>query len=341
MYGDTILLYNKLEKATSIVRTLSNLQGPYALIYLDKKNLKLYFGRDIFGRRSLLIGKVEEGFIITSTATKSIDCTEVPAIGIFSYDLLSKEFILTPWNFRNKNFSTKLKELEQFLSCNIGINEELQMVSYRKFCEPTEADTRFLNHIKLSFNEVFVELLNNATFLNNVKQLHVLLETAVAKRISTQPKYCKLCIIEKQPCRHALVGVLFSGGLDCTILALLSDKFTDAFRSIDLINVAFQKCGHYNTPDRKTGLESYKELKKLRPNRTWNFVPINVTISELDKERSNYIKHLIHPLNSILDDSLGCALWFASRGITTEYEVLSRVCIYRIYTVRNRTGISI
>lgn len=30
--------------------------------------------------------------------------------------------------------------------------------------------------------------------------------------------------------------------------------------------------------------------------------------------RHERISHLIHPLNTILDDSLGCALWFAARG---------------------------
>lgn len=27
--------------------------------------------------------------------------------------------------------------------------------------------------------------------------------------------------------------------------------------------------------------------------------------------RRNHIRHLIHPLNTILDESLDCALWFA------------------------------
>ncbi|KAI4467711.1 asparagine synthetase domain-containing protein 1 [Holotrichia oblita] len=211
VYGDTILLYEKLEKAASIVGVLSSLQGPYALIYLDKKNFKLYFGRDIFGRRSLLIGKVEDGFIITSVATKCIDCIELPAIGIFSYDLLSKELILTPWSFRNNNFTTKLKELEHFLSCDIAVNEELHVVSYKEFCEPTKTDTEFLNRIKLPFDKVFAELLNNGMFFNNVTKLHVILEAAVAKRISTQPKYCKRCIILKESCHHALVLLVGMG----------------------------------------------------------------------------------------------------------------------------------
>lgn len=30
--------------------------------------------------------------------------------------------------------------------------------------------------------------------------------------------------------------------------------------------------------------------------------------------RNSTIRHLVHPLCTVLDDSIGCALWFASRG---------------------------
>lgn len=40
---------------------------------------------------------------------------------------------------------------------------------------------------------------------------------------------------------------------------------------------------------------------------------------ELEKQRSEHIADLIYPLNTILDDSLGCALWFASRAETANY----------------------
>lgn len=31
--------------------------------------------------------------------------------------------------------------------------------------------------------------------------------------------------------------------------------------------------------------------------------------------RSRHVSHLVSPLNTVLDDSIGCALWFAARGI--------------------------
>lgn len=70
-------------------------------------------------------------------------------------------------------------------------------------------------------------------------------------------------------CGHCTVGILFSGGLDCTVLAVLADKYLALNQSIDLINVAFAKDdgGSYEVPDRVTGRQSFEELKVLCPTR--------------------------------------------------------------------------
>lgn len=57
-----------------------------------------------------------------------------------------------------------------------------------------------------------------------------------------------------------------------------------------------------------------KELRTLCPNRVWDFKEINVTIRQLKTARSDVIGDLTHPLVTVLDDSIGCALWFAARG---------------------------
>ena len=36
---------------------------------------------------------------------------------------------------------------------------------------------------------------------------------------------------------------------------------------------------------------------------------------ELKEKRDEVIKHLVYPLGSVLDDSIGCALWFGGRGV--------------------------
>lgn len=98
-----------------------------------------------------------------------------------------------------------------------------------------------------------------------------LLEESVYARVKRQPNKCKDCVKNEviEPCNHCTLGVLFSGGLDCTILALLLDKFLPKDQKIDLINVAFRKDDKatFEVPDRLTGRQSYEELKKLCPAR--------------------------------------------------------------------------
>ncbi|KAJ8954793.1 hypothetical protein NQ318_014905 [Aromia moschata] len=157
-------------------------------------------------------------------------------------------------------------------------------------------------------------MLNNRDWLARVLELKEKLEEALRKRISSQPNYCNVCIKERKPCRHSSLGVLFSGGVDCAVLAVLVDEFVEKNRPIDLINVAFDELNGYLTPDRITGLKTLEELKNINPSRKWNFIEVNVSQTELDELRKERIADLIYPLKSILDDSLGCALWFASRG---------------------------
>ncbi|KAL5021075.1 hypothetical protein ScPMuIL_000230 [Solemya velum] len=129
----------------------------------------------------------------------------------------------------------------------------------------------------------------------------------------------------------AAVAVLFSGGLDSAVIAALVDRCLPADQSIDLINVAFEqlpkqnmpsskrsvvkntteKFDRWNVPDRVTG---YSALAELNPNRQWNFVEVNVTAEELKTLRDSRIRHLLYPLQTVLDDSIGCAVWFAARG---------------------------
>lgn len=99
-------------------------------------------------------------------------------------------------------------------------------------------------------------------------------------------------------CHHSKVGILFSGGLDSTILAALANEFIPPGEPIDLLNVAFErerKEGNLNrkaarekkrvpsseeeevtylVPDRITGKNALDDLKRLYPNRQWNFVQV-------------------------------------------------------------------
>ncbi|GAA98964.1 uncharacterized protein L969DRAFT_95639 [Mixia osmundae IAM 14324] len=124
--------------------------------------------------------------------------------------------------------------------------------------------------------------------------------------------------------RERSVAILFSGGLDCTTLALLADEYIHPSRPIDLLNVAFENprtvslaksaSRQWDVPDRLTGLATLTELRNRRPNRDWRFVAVNVPFAEYQSHVSTVLE-LMFPSNSVMDLSIAIALYFASRGI--------------------------
>jgi asparagine synthetase B (glutamine-hydrolysing) len=129
------------------------------------------------------------------------------------------------------------------------------------------------------------------------------------------------------------LAILFSGGLDCTVLARLCHDLLPSTEPIDLLNVAFENpriatartqhdgidvCPLQNLyaqcPDRVTGISSYSELTRTCPERIWNFLAIDIPYSEVQSHRSQVIE-LMLPHNTEMDLSISLALYFASRGI--------------------------
>lgn len=124
------------------------------------------------------------------------------------------------------------------------------------------------------------------------------------------------------------LAILFSGGLDCTILARLSHDLLDSSSPIDLLNVAFEnprsiaastpsnKSPYEICPDRITGRGSHGELQQVCPNRIWRFVAIDVPFAESEAHRSTILQ-LMAPHNTEMDLSIAKALYFAARGTGT------------------------
>lgn len=113
-------------------------------------------------------------------------------------------------------------------------------------------------------------LMKNSAIHHEMQKINMLLEKSVKVRLETHPNKCKHCIqYNIRSCNHCTVGILFSGGLDCTILALLADKYVQKDQPIDLINVAFDTSGKssFDVPDRISGKQSYNELKSVCPSR--------------------------------------------------------------------------
>jgi asparagine synthetase B (glutamine-hydrolysing) len=112
------------------------------------------------------------------------------------------------------------------------------------------------------------------------------------------------------------VGILFSGGVDSLLIAAITNRLLDSQTTIDLINVAFDRDGndYHRVPDRITGINAYQALIDATPSRHYRFIEVNVDRSELQNCRQTSIRRLLSPTITVLDDSIGCVLWFGARG---------------------------
>jgi asparagine synthetase B (glutamine-hydrolysing) len=135
--------------------------------------------------------------------------------------------------------------------------------------------------------------------------------------------------VDDADAREPRIAILFSGGLDCTILARMCHDLMPPSETIDLLNVAFENPRIHSKleggvtpyqlcPDRITGRASYAELVEVCPRRRWNLVEVNVPYSETIAHRAN-VMTLMHPHNTEMDLSISYALYFASRGIGKLY----------------------
>lgn len=305
-----------------VIKTLKHIQGPYSFIFLDRQNKQLWFGKDPIGRHSLLLKVNPSGLLVTSVAHKSISkIEEIPNTHIYSVDITCPDFEVGlkeyKWK-RNisicpilKSFHLKSPSIESPLPDNV--TKFFQNVN-----KPPLADK----------SAMMMKLETHSPLCANVDKLTELLKLSVETRVVAQPPHCMKC---QTPCTHCKTGVLFSGGIDSTVIALLAHQFVPHSEPIDLLNVAFEKNHNFNVPDRLTGLSSLRELQELCPDRKWNFVEINVSRKELEEQRSSHIKDVIYPLDTVLDDSLGCAVWFAARGkgslVSCDYTSPARVLL--------------
>ncbi|CAK9092713.1 Asparagine synthetase domain-containing protein 1 [Durusdinium trenchii] len=109
------------------------------------------------------------------------------------------------------------------------------------------------------------------------------------------------------------VGVLFSGGLDCTVLAALAHLNLEPGCPIDLINVCFDEAHGHRSPDRLTAIASFQELVRVFPERKWNLVCVNRSADDIAANEQAILR-LIAPKHSQMDFNIGASLWFASEA---------------------------
>ncbi len=270
--SDTQELFGVLEKVddAEVPHVLSCLRGPHALIYIRPERAKLWFCRDRLGRHSLLVDAART--TISSVGLAGSDFVEVPALGVFEQSFVGEEstLVLHPWS----EVDVDIKDVSVF-GCEVS-RQRLGAVSVvPKAYVDTEVEleswvTRAVEEV-WPVHKVFDAFMQSEYGYRDAEMLLELLREAVGTRLQRQPGYCKACMQQElhqgrngEKCLHAKVGILFSGGLDSTVLAALADDVMEEGEPIDLVNVAFELSeGDFDTPDRLTAVQVNDSWRSL------------------------------------------------------------------------------
>ena len=154
-----------------------------------------------------------------------------------------------------------------------------------------------------------------------VDALHQILRVSIATRlngITFRPEhpYCA---------DDASLAILFSGGLDCTVLARITHDLLPLNQPMDLVNVAFEnprlrsqgdslasdEKWFERCPDRVTSRAAFRELGEACPGRKFRLLCVNVKYNRTQQCLPE-VARLMYPHDTEMDLSIALALYFAA-----------------------------
>ena len=308
--SDTMRLLSALAAAPSVPDLMRQIHGPWAFAYWHAASRTLWHGRDALGRRSLLracpshSSSGDEGVVLRLCSvavqcggeTEATTWAELPADGIGCARICDGGAVELSWHA-----SPPLPPPAPLPVALLTPDSGDDTVG-RQFWEAAVRDGQMA-----------------------AARLLVALSEAVRRRVSgvppsppthvapTTPSIERDATPEAPPLAtsRARVGVLFSGGIDCMVIARLADLHLPPDEPLDLINVAFGTLAA-EAPDRLTAAAGVAELRRLSP-RTFHLIEVDVTLAELQASRSHLLS-LLAPACTVMDMNIGAALWFGSRA---------------------------
>ena len=271
--NDGAKLLEALSSTNKVWEVMERIEGPWAMVYYSARDGKVYYGRDCLGRRSLLRGQTEDGSVclLSSIAVGSYSWGDDKVDGLWCIDL-------NEW----------IQEGQQVSAVSvISNNDQCPAKLYPWVSESSEANDAegYLLRPYPSMNRELPT--GDVEDPDLPREFLQVLTDALSIRTRTIP--------ETHIHRHHAQGedipriaVLFSGGLDCSVLAWIIHTLLSSSESIDLINVAFEnprtialqkihpKEVYAVCPDRITGRAGWEELWRLShdTSRKWRFVEV-------------------------------------------------------------------
>ncbi|EKD15809.1 uncharacterized protein L3040_003335 [Drepanopeziza brunnea f. sp. 'multigermtubi'] len=218
---DVLIQASSADSSTSkstieILKVLKSISGPFAFVFFDKNHGQVYFGRDRLGRRSLLFSSNEvlDTFQLSSIGDEAGSWREVEADAVYQLSLDSRAFHMHAHE-QVADLGTAIAPVHKHHWDTAGLESGISLGKFNKEV-PTE-------NYALDKQTESVGLLRQ--HLSESLNLRVL-------NIPLPP------IPDNGP--RVRMAVLFSGGLDCTVLARMAHDILPADQQIDLLNVAFE-----------------------------------------------------------------------------------------------------
>jgi asparagine synthetase B (glutamine-hydrolysing) len=298
-----------------VASVLSSLRGPWAVVLWHGPSRRLFFGRDLFGRRSLLVRR-QGGFALASVAPPPLaasspssnndgEWSELPP-GIWSVgeEQLTKDQSQDPTSpdaWRPHPWTDPLLErLSAYdRSATASSLPPQPLASWRRYA-PLVLDTLLRAIARLCAPETLA-------------RWHASLETLPEAGMQAQGGCCNPSLVLLSPPSPVLV--LLSGGVDSMLLAACGHLCLPAGVPIDLCNVCFDAQGGHRSPDRVAALEGASALRRWAgPSRPFRLILVDATLEDVDAVQDR-LRALMAPQSTVMDLNIGAALWLAARGV--------------------------
>lgn len=298
LLSDTVLHNDAC--AASLLDQLDQLRGPWTLIFWHAARRRLYFARDILGRRSLLARVIPgQAFELVSIPPRHnyIGFVEVPPLGLAFAEI-------------REDCSVQFGLVAR--SCTSLIPHTISQQGTEK---PTAgSDTQmyvsFLpSHWLRSINEKEGQSL---TMTESAQGFLKCFRRSVRRRLVTNRRYSP---------GYPRYAVLFSGGIDSLVIAAMIAECLPPPEIVQLINVAFgrDQAAINECPDRKGAVAGLRELQALYPARHFDLCCVDVSSQLADDTLECCIRPLVFPCDHPMDASIGTAIWLAARGKGRSY----------------------
>ncbi|GMS95614.1 hypothetical protein PENTCL1PPCAC_17789, partial [Pristionchus entomophagus] len=270
-----------------IVEILMNLKCAWGVIYYNSKLRKVFIGRDVFGRQSVLFSSDASSITIsylgrpTTENWHELPYAQVSVID--ASDIFSTLCLCSYLHDYPDDMDQVWRSL--FTTVHRQINKSKEnMITVSRSISPIGTSNKLKDHL--------------------ISAIRMLIPPSVSS-----------------------VGVCFSGGVDSLLISHLVLSISPSSFPIYLINVAFGDDESFisRASDRARSIAAYSYLRDQFPLHDLHLILVNVTRSSLQSARSILIPLSTRPSSTVLDESIASVLHFAFQGTGIDFDTKKEI----------------